>query len=273
MASKHLIAGAVVLMLMAAVPAAQQTGIIVSARDELTISVYNHPELSGKFLVDVDGTFLYPPTGRIQAAGLTQRAIEVEVTAQLGKNILRNPQVTIVHLPAATKKFTVSGQVQSQGTFTFGGEIRVLEALSRAGSIREDAGDELLILRPRAGTDAAGAPLEPQKIAVDLFALMTGSMKENLALQDGDTILVLKAEPVYITGYVNNEGAYPVRRGMTVQQAVALAGGISVQGSRKRIEITRQVAGKKTTLKNVAYETEIVKPGDTVKVGRSIIGG
>jgi polysaccharide biosynthesis/export protein len=275
MASKHLIVGAVVLMLTAAVPGAQQTGIVVSPRDELTISVYNHPELSGKFLVDVDGTFLYPPTGRIQAAGLTQRAIEIEVTAQLGKNILRNPQVTIVHLPAATKKFTVSGQVQSQGTFTYGGEIRLLEALSRAGSIREDAGDELLILRPRTpAPDAApGTSLEPERITVDLFALMTGSMKENHALQDGDTILVLKAEPVYVTGYVNNEGAYPVRRGMTVQQAVALAGGISVQGSRKRIEITRQVQGKKTTLKNVAYETELVKPGDTIKVGRSIIGG
>jgi polysaccharide export outer membrane protein len=107
---------------------------------------------------------------------------------------------------------------------------------------------------------------------VDLFALMNGSRRRT-SRPDGDTVLVLKAEPVYVTGYVNNEGAYPVRRGMTVQQAVALAGGISVQGSRKRIEITRQLQGKKTTLKNVAYETELVKPGDTIKVGRSIVGG
>jgi polysaccharide export outer membrane protein len=276
MASRHVIAGAVVFALSAALTGAQQTGLVIAARDELNVSVYNHPELSGKFLVDVDGTFLYPPTGRIQAAGLTQRAIEIEVTSQLGKNILRNPQVTVVHLPAATKKFTVSGQVQSQGTFTFGGEIRLLEALSRAGSIREDAGDDLLILRPRAetaATAAPGAPIEPEKITIDLYALMNGSMKENVALQDGDTILVLKAEPLYVTGYVNNEGAYPARRNMTVQQAVALAGGISVQGSRKRIEITRQVNGRKVTLKNVAYESELVKPGDTIKVGRSIVGG
>jgi len=261
----------VIVALAAAIAGAQQSGLVVSARDEITVSVYNQPQLSGKFLVDPDGTFLYPQVGRIQAAGLTPRTIEVDLTRRLG-DIMRNPQVTIVHLPAATKKFTVSGQVQSQGTFTFGGEIRLLEALARAGSIRDDASEELLIIRPRAEPAPGakpGTPPEPQTITVDLYALMDGDMKHNLAIEDGDTVLVRKAEPVFITGYVNSVNAYPVRRGMTVEQALALAGGISAQGAKNRIEITRTVNGGKKTFK--VELADLVKPGDTIKVGRRIV--
>jgi polysaccharide export outer membrane protein len=250
---------------------AGQSGLVVSPRDEIGISVYNQPQLSGKFLVDADGTFLYPQVGRIQAAGLTPRSIEVELTKRLG-GIMRNPQVTIVHVPAATKKFTVSGQVQSQGTFTFGGEIRLLEALARAGSIRDDASEQLLIIRPRAEPPAgskSGAPPEPETIVVDLYALMDGDMKHNVALEDGDTVLVRRAEPVFVTGYVNSVNAYPVRRGMTVEQVLALAGGISAQGAKNRIEITRTVNGAKKTFKVELGDP--VKPGDTVKVGRRIV--
>lgn len=257
---------------IAAVAGAAQKGLIVAARDEISVSVFNQPTLSGKFLVDADGTFLYPQVGRIQAAGLTPRSIEVELTKQLA-TIMRNPQVTIVHLPAETKKFTVSGQVQSQGTFTFGGEIRLLEALARAGSIRDDASEQLLIIRPRpeppGGTKPGSAPLEPETLTVDLYALMDGDMKHNIALEDGDTVLVRRAEPVFVTGYVNSVNAYPVRRGMTVEQAIALAGGISAQGAKNRIEITRTVSGAKKTFKVELGDP--VKPGDTIKVGRRIV--
>jgi polysaccharide export outer membrane protein len=235
------------------------------------VSIYNQPSLSGKFLIDADGMFLYPPVGRLKAAGLTQRQIELELTAQLGK-IMRNPQVTVVHLPAATKKFTVTGQVQAQGTFTFAGEIRLIEALARAGSIRDDAGEELLILRPRpvSETAAPGAePPPPDTIPIDLYALMDGDVRYNVPVLDGDTVLVRKAEPVFITGYVNNVNAYQVRRGMTVEQALALAGGVSAQGAKNRIELTREVNGVKKTFK--AQLTDLVKPGDTLKVGRRIV--
>jgi polysaccharide biosynthesis/export protein len=256
---------------------AQQSGIVVAARDEITITIYNQPSLSGKFLVDVDGTFLYPEIGRIQATGLTPRALEIEITRRLS-TIMRNPQVTVLHVPAATKKFTVSGQVQSQGTFSFGGDVRLLEALARAGSIRDDAGEELLIIRPRTTVDSAPAadgavaatpPKEPETIPVDLYALMDGDIRYNIPIHDGDTVLVRKAEPVFITGYVNSVNAYQVRRGMTVEQALALAGGVSAQGAKNRIELTRTINGEKKTFK--VQLTDLVRPGDTIKVGRRIV--
>lgn len=251
---------------------AQQSGIIIAPRDEIAVSIYNQPTFSGKFYVDADGTFLYPPIGRLQATGLTQRQLEIELTRQLAQ-MMRNPQVTVVHTPAATKKFTVTGQVQAQGTFTFAGDIRLIEALARAGSIRDDAGEELLILRPRAAAETApggtGAPPAPETIVIDLYALMDGDVRYNVAVQDGDTVLVRKADPVFITGYVNNVNAYQVRRGMTVEQALALAGGVSAQGAKNRIELSRTVNGEKKTFK--AQLTDLVKPGDTIKVGRRIV--
>ncbi len=261
------------LAMVAAAPLAQQSGIVVAPRDELTISIYNQPTMSGKFFVDADGTFLYPPVGRLHASGLTPRQLEIEMTSQLGK-IMRNPQVTVVHVPAATKKFTVTGQVQTQGSFSFAGDIRLIEALARAGSIRDDAGEELLILRPTPAADAGartpGAePPTPESIRIDLHALMDGDVRYNVPVLDGDTVLVRKADPVFITGYVNNVNAYQIRRGMTVEQALALAGGVSAQGAKNRIELTREVNGEKKTFK--AQLTDLVKPGDTIKVGRRIV--
>ncbi len=48
-----------------------------------------------------------------------------------------------------------------------------------------------------------------------------------------------------------------------------MAGGVTERGNDKRIEIKRIVDGKEQTIKNVKLN-DIVKPGDTVIVGRRI---
>src|SRR4030095_9114819 len=49
---------------------------IVGPNDVLTITVYNQAQLSGKFVVEADGTFAYPLLGRLAAGGLSIRAVE-----------------------------------------------------------------------------------------------------------------------------------------------------------------------------------------------------
>ena len=59
-------------------------------------------------------------------------------------------------------------------------------------------------------------------------------------------INVPEAQRFYINGYVRNPGYYVLDPGMTVEQAIALAGGLSDRGSTRGLAATRMVNGKRT---------------------------
>jgi len=257
-----------VVGLWLALPAGAQTEYIIGAQDVLTITVFDQSELSGKFAVDADGTFVYPILGRIKAAGLTVRALENEIKRLLTGDYLKNPQVTVGVEQYRSQRIFVHGEVRQPGTYALTGDMTLIEALARAGSTNATAGDEALIVRPRSGTSRGpllpGQQLDAEVIHVRLADLQAGTLTQNIALRDGDTIVIPRAKPVYVTGQVKSPGAYGVEAGMTVLQAVALAGGATDRGATGRIKIIRMVKGKNTEIK--VKLTDIVQPGDTIVV-------
>jgi len=107
---------------------------------------------------------------------------------------------------------------------------------------------------------------DPDRVArVDLRELENGDLKQNVALRNGDTVFVLRAENVYVFGQVKNPGAYPLReKNTTVLQALSLAGGVTDRGSIGRIQIVRIVNGRKVELR--AALTDFVEPRDTIVI-------
>ena len=86
-----------------------------------------------------------------------------------------------------------------------------------------------------------------------------------MALRNGDTIFVLRAESVYVFGQVRNPGAYSIRQKQTtVLQALSLAGGVTDRGSMGRFHIVRIVGGKKEEIK--VELTDFIQPRDTIVV-------
>src|SRR6185295_2421629 len=99
----------------------------------------------------------------------------------------------------------------------------------QAGSLTEGASSEVRIMRPKNGgqPEAAMSPDKPedaQITVVNINRLLTGDAGTNIQLQDGDTIWVPTAERFFIIGNVRNVGPYIHQPGLTVQQALALAG-------------------------------------------------
>jgi protein involved in polysaccharide export with SLBB domain len=101
-------------------------------------------------------------------------------------------------------------------------------------------------------------------IRVDLADLQAGNTSLNIALQDGDTINVAKAQSVFVAGQVRSPGAYAVDPGTTVLQVISLAGGLTERGSDNRIRIQRVDKGKRVEVG--ARLTDPVRPGDTIIV-------
>lgn len=242
-----------------------QTDYVIGAQDVVNVTVFGEPELSGKYTVEQDGTFTFPQLGRVKAGGATLRALEQELKRQLADGYLKNPQVAAAIETYRSQTILVLGEVRSPGEYQLTGEMTLLSALVRAGSTTPGAGHEALVVRAKRPRTAPAGEEASEVIRVNLTELQAGNISLNLALQDGDTVNVPKAQSVFVTGQVKSPGAYTIDPGTTVLQALSLAGGITDRGSNGRITIQRAVDGKKSEIK--AKLGDVVKPGDTIRVG------
>jgi polysaccharide export outer membrane protein len=249
--------------------AQQATDYIIGPQDVLSITVWDQSDLSGKFVVEADGTFTFPLIGRIRAGGLTLREVEATVKHRLADGFFRNPQISAAVEHYRSRRIFVVGEVRQPGTYSLTGNMTLIEALARAGSTMPTAGHEAIIVRQPAGA-TADKPLLPNQARgseverVDIKDLQTGTGDINVALRDGDTIFVPKAEAVYVFGYVKNPGAYPLHKDTSVLQALSLAGGVTERGSTGRIKVVRLIDAKKVEIK--IRLNDLVQPGDTVLV-------
>ena len=116
---------------------------------------------------------------------------------------------------------------------------------------------------------APGDPRGAEILRVSIEDLREGKLQANIILQDGDTIFVPAADRFYVTGFVKQPGSFVLRPGMTVQQAIAEAGGLTERGSTRGIKIIRKVNNKDVEIDaSMSYP---VRPNDTIRVRQRLI--
>ncbi len=243
---------------------------VIGPQDQISITVVDETDLTGKFRVDGDGMFTYPYLGRVPAAGLTLTELQMRLTTQLQNGYIRNPQVRVEMDVYKSQSVYVIGKVRTPGKIQMTGtQMTLLEALAMAGSPTADASNEIIVVHPKrpipSGTvPSPDAPNEGEEIRVNRRDLELGRTGQDVVLRDGDIINVPEAQRFYITGQVRNPGFYVLDPGMTVEQALALAGGLSERGSTRGLAATRMVNGKRTDV-SLKLEDK-VQPNDTITV-------
>ena len=251
----------------------------IAPGDALAITVFGEPTLTGKYTVGSDGTFEFPLIGRVLAVGLTARGLVTKLTGRLGDGYLKNPQVTVSLERLANVQVFVMGEVRSPGAYQFTNGVTLLEALARAGSANPGAQEALIVRSSDASGDGSSLPAADDGRETLRVDLREGALaRNNVKLRNGDTVFVPRAQLVYITGHVRSPGAYSVQPGMTVLQALSLAGGATDRGATNRVRIIRVVNvetdhaedGKKVGSdepEEIRVElTDLVQPGDTIVV-------
>lgn len=255
----------------------QPSSYMIGPGDVLAIRVLDEPSLSEKFTVDSDGTITYPFLQRIVVQGKSLRDIEELITKGLQAGYVMRAQVTVEIAEYRSRSIFVLGEVRSPGKYLIDGPVTLLEVIAKAGSFTPAAGQELLVQRYKDGMAAAvaSAPAEPgneataELLRVNIEDLKQGRFTANVLLQDNDTIIVSAADRYYVTGFVKTPGAFVLRPGLTVQQAIAEAGGLSERGSTRGIKINRKVNGKDVEIN--ARMTDLVQPNDTIRVRQRLI--
>ena len=84
-------------------------------------------------------------------------------------------------------------------------------------------------------------------------------------LRDPDvSVEIDRYRPIFVMGEVGAAGQYSYVPGLTVQKAIAIAGGFAPRANQESVDITRDINGKVMTGRVVASDPML--PGDTVYV-------
>src|SRR5579872_831053 len=103
---------------------------VVGPNDVLAITVVDQPQLTGKYIVRVDGTFTFPILGRLQAGGLSLQTVENDVRDRLAKGYVKDPQVGVSVDQYRSQQIFIIGEVRQPGSLQFTGSMRLIEALA-----------------------------------------------------------------------------------------------------------------------------------------------
>ena len=236
----------------------------VGPTDILKVVVFNEPDLTVSVRIDDDGSIAYPLLGRLAVGGRTVRDIEDMLRKLLLDGYVRNPQITVEVEQFRSRTIFIVGEVRNGGKYPLQGEMTLLEVLALAGSVTPEASSEISVLRPKSKTIVGPASPDDavEILRANLEDMKTGKMSANIPLQDGDTIYVPPAERFYVSGLIRNPGSFKYVRGITVQQAIAVAGGLSERGSDRGVKL-RRVTGDQQKLLDVKL-TDVILPGDTI---------
>lgn len=251
---------ALVALLLAAVGAlsgrAEAQGRRLAPSDTVQIRVLGQPELDGQIRIAPDGTLTVPYGGRIRASGLTEDQLAGRIKGSLERgNVVKNAQV-FVNVVGFGTQISVLGAVRSPGAIALDRPTTVLEALSRAGGISQLGGQILVRRRTGKGTLTV--------THLDSRQLLNGA-GPNPYVSNGDEIVVEEPPVFYLYGFVNRPGVYPLLRAVSIQQALASAGGMSELGSEWRIEVKRKLKDGTIVVEKGELD-HMVRPNDTIIV-------
>ena len=207
-------------------PAPSQDGdSIISADDVLDVYVMDVPELSRQYRVAPSGTVELPLLPEaVKAAGRTPSEFSDDLGKQLhDSGLVTNPHIVVAIVSSRLKSVAITGAVKMPQIYPVLGKTTLLDMLSQAQGLSDDAGNTAIVGRGKLGESATGESTQ----SVDLKKLLdTGSSAYNLPIYPGDRITVPRAGIIYVVGAVNKPGGFVIKgddTGMTVLQALAMA--------------------------------------------------
>jgi len=232
----------------------------LGAQDLLEITVFEAAELNRSVRVAAGGEISLPLIGAVKAAGLTPRELELVLKELLRRTYMKDPHVSVFVKEMESHSVSVVGAVKKPGVFQIRGVKSVLEMLSMAEGLAEDAGDTLLITRGHtsleAPADLAGDPpaggkakkedeQNGQTVEINLKRLLeSGDAQLNANVYAGDVVKVARAGVVYVVGAVNRAGGFVMKNNesITVLQVIALGEGLTRYAKKSSARIIRTSA-------------------------------
>lgn len=246
----------------------------IGPEDVLNINIFEAQELNREVRVSAGGDISLPLLGSVRAAGLTPRELEFVLQELLHRTYMKDPHVSVFVREMQSHPVSVMGAVRRPGVFQIRGSKTLLEVLSLAEGLADDAGETAIILRgaalsaePEPATDRSAATeqpssgaqntLEAKTVAPDLKGnrsisenavqvslkdlLESDDSRSNPLVHPGDIVKVTHAGVVYVIGEVRRPGGFALKSNekISVLQALALSEGLTRTAAKAEARIIR----------------------------------
>jgi polysaccharide export outer membrane protein len=207
------------LLLCATCCYAQTESLTIGRGDLLHVKVLEAPELEQSARVTDTGTLPLILGGAAQVAGLTpaEAALAIQRVLVDGHYVL-TPHASVTIDQTATQNVTIMGQVHAPGSYPLATSRPVLDVLALAGGLTDVADRKVTIQRHATKERVEFVVSNSAKTALDA----------SVDVFPGDTVIVSKADVVYILGDVNRPGGIAMvtnDSNLSALQALSLAGG------------------------------------------------
>lgn len=250
-----------------------QNNYVVGPGDVLDIQIWDNNDLNRIVEVSQDGSFSFPFVGKIIASNLSVFQIERLLIDKLSDGYLVAPQVSISVAEYRNQKVFLFGEIARPGSYVLKHRSQLLEIISEAGGFTEQRGATGIVVRPETGEKKkAPTPIHDAKkseiIQINLDKLISGAEDTSpFYVMPGDSIYISESEKIFVTGEVWRPGELRWEKGLTVRQAVSMAGGSTPKASINRIQIIRNDNGLEKMIKPQLGDS--VLPNDIIKVPES----
>lgn len=250
---------------------------VLGPEDEISISVWMHPELERKVTISADGTITFPPLGEIPASGLTPKKLADRIGDRLSTYLRQTTTVTIAVTRYMSRSIHVIGAVTLPGRYGFENIPNLLDVINAAGGAAPGADLSRVQILRRTGDGR-------RTLYADVgTALRAGNTLELPPLEAGDAVVVpsvggptgnAPGDACAVLGEVTRAGLYPAGGGINLWMLLAQAGGLGPRGDLGNVKVVSVTPeGQQVTsfnlrdvLRRGGRGMPLVRPGDVVYV-------
>ncbi len=238
-------------------------GYILGPGDELVVQVNGLVEVNERMTIDRDGRVTVPKVGPLSLAGVALSDAEKVFSAHIGK-VYRNFTVSVTMGRLRSIEVFVVGQANKPGKHLVSSLSSLINALFETGGPNANGSLRAIELR-RAGKKLA---------TVDMYAFLAqGDNSADVKLLAGDIIFIPPASArAAFLGTMNAPGIYELRPGETINDILALSGGMPTLAAPQKAQLERLDATQTIAryVEDFALDakglTTVLKAGDILTV-------
>lgn len=228
--------------LLSAMKARAQMEYVLGPEDLLDIDVFQVDELKKTVRVNSKGYIKLPLVGQVKASGLTVSELEGILEKKL-ESFIQDPEISVFIKEFRSQRITLLGAVRKQQVYTVTGQHYLLDIISRADGLAEDAGEICYVQR------------EKETIIIDMRGLLhEGNTQLNIPVFGGDVVFIPRGGTIFVSGAVEGPGSFPVKGKVTLTQAVAMARDLKDYAAKGEIRIYRDIGKGERQIIEVDYD-------------------
>lgn len=203
--------------------------------DEVRVQIWGAVDYVGSHIIDRQGQIFLPKIGAVTLAGIAVKDLEPQLRKSVSgvfNNV--NLNVSMGRLRGIT--VYVVGHARQPGTYTLSSLGTLVNALFASGGPDHNGSLRAIELK-RAGKRIT---------TLDVYDfLATGDKSNDVALQSGDVIVIPPVGPrVAVTGAWDHSAIYELKQGQTLQDVLALGGGVPRLANAQKAVLERIQPGR-----------------------------